>query len=380
MSLAVKEQPRRRTEAQVGVNERDAERPAASPATRHARWWCRLHGDSGRRAGMLFSASARSFLTHRPPAVPMASPSAVLAVVRTARPALRNSADALVFALHASLSCEGFVLVATGEEAQRDLLGDSLHEAPVAGWNSLPDEYAFRYTSEAAFPRGGRQYLLKALALGSKLLVDVAAPAPAPTAHLELRRASQGRWVWPCFAMLTRVAAHRVSDFTTGKLEGDYQSVYVNLGSLVSRMKEVLLPALTGQASSGNSILAAGAAQQPGRAGIAAEPRGCAPPECIAGWASPDTHAFRIRRPPSQWPDMRGVGDEDRFPHGLPVLPALGPFGPGTGGGGMLVGPHHPGFHEPPNHIGPRPPGMPPEARFDPFGTCLPNAVQRAAF
>jgi hypothetical protein len=136
----------------------------------------------------------------------MSSPSAVLAVVRTARPSLRNSADALAFCLHAALSCEGFVLVATGEEAQRDLLGDSLHEAPLTGWNSLPDEYAFRYVSEASFPSGGKQYLCKALAVGSKLLVDVAAPAPAPTAHLELRRASQGWLLVVLLSMLTPVA------------------------------------------------------------------------------------------------------------------------------------------------------------------------------
>ena len=148
---------------------------------------------------MLFGLVCR-FLTQRPPAETMASPSTVLAVVRTARPGLRNSADALAFCVHVALSCEGFVLVATGEEAQRDLLGGSVHEAPVTGWNSLADEYAFRYVSEATFPSAGKQYLLKALAVGSKLLVDFAAPAPAPIAHLELRRASQGAvGLWgPC--------------------------------------------------------------------------------------------------------------------------------------------------------------------------------------
>ena len=162
-----------------------------------------------------------------------------------------------------------------------------------------------------------------------------------------------------------------MSDFTTGKLKGDYQAMYINVGSLVSRLKEALLPALTGQPSS-SGVSASRAAQQPGHAGIAEEPSGCVLVECIADGRAA-TNTVRIRRPPGpgQWPDMRGIGDEDRFPHGLPVLPALGPFGPATGGGApMLVGPHHPGFHEPPNHLGPRPPGVPPQARYDPFGAC----------
>lgn len=158
-----------------------------------------VRGTREGRRSVVFGLVCR-FLTQRPPAETMASPSTVLAVVRTARPGLRNSADALAFCVHVALSCEGFVLVATGEEAQRDLLGGSVHEAPVTGWNSLADEYAFRYVSEATFPSAGKQYLLKALAVGSKLLVDFAAPAPAPIAHLELRRASQGAvGLWgPC--------------------------------------------------------------------------------------------------------------------------------------------------------------------------------------
>lgn len=36
-------------------------------------------------------------------------------------------------------------------------------------------------------------------------------------------------------------------------------------------------------------------------------------------------------------------------------------------GGGMVVGPHHPGFGLPPP-LGPLPPGLPPGARFDPYG------------
>ena len=122
-----------------------------------------------------------------PPLARMASPSAVLAVLRTARPAFRNSADAVVFAVHAALSCEGFILVAAGEVAQKEVAGDRVCEALLDGWNALADEYAFRYVSEAAFPAAGKQYFLKVLAVGSKLLFDFAAPAPAAATHVELR-------------------------------------------------------------------------------------------------------------------------------------------------------------------------------------------------
>lgn len=74
-------------------------------------------------------------------------------------------------------------------------------------------------------------------------------------------------------------------------------------------------------------------------------------------------------------PEFRGVGDQDLYPTGMPRLPVLGPFGPGAGGG-MLIGPHHPGFFpggELPGHPA-RPPNLSPSARFDPFGAQLRDA------
>ena len=65
-------------------------------------------------------------------------------------------------------------------------------------------------------------------------------------------------------------------------LEGDYQAMYVNVGSLVSRMKDVLLPALTGQPNSSGVSAMRTEQQQQGRAGIVAEPSRCVPSDCIA--------------------------------------------------------------------------------------------------
>ena len=115
----------------------------------------------------------------------MASPSSVLAVVRAARPQLRRRADALAFALHASLCCEGFVLVAAGEAARAQGSAALVHEVGPEGWQDAEDEYTFRYTRDGA--QSGL-YQLSALTAGDKLLVDAAPPAPARVAHLELRR------------------------------------------------------------------------------------------------------------------------------------------------------------------------------------------------
>ena len=69
-----------------------------------------------------------------------------------------------------------------------------------------------------------------------------------------------------------------------------------------------------------------------------------------------------------------GVGDQDRFPAGMPFIPPLGPVVPPGGGGGMLIGPNHPGFFpgsgHAPGHPPQLPPGVPPGARYDPYGAC----------
>ena len=71
-----------------------------------------------------------------------------------------------------------------------------------------------------------------------------------------------------------------------------------------------------------------------------------------------------------------GVGAADLNP----PLPSVGISGGGGGGGGSLVGPDHPIFsgRYPQGRGGavgggPRPPSVPPGARFDPFGPGVPG-------
>ena len=113
----------------------------------------------------------------------MAAPSAVLAILRATRPRFSCGAGALVFALHAALLAEGFVLVAAGLAAEEEL--PSPAECGHEGWDGCPPgEWAFRYVRDGGPPA---TFALKALAVGDALMVDVARPGGGLPAHLELR-------------------------------------------------------------------------------------------------------------------------------------------------------------------------------------------------
>ena len=312
----------------------------------------------------------------------MAAPAAVLAVVRAARPQFRQRADALAFALHAALLAEGFVLVAAGAAAEAEpAAGAALPEAGHDGWNASQDEYAFRYRQEGA---ASSTVALKALAASGKLFVDAAGTAPAPAAHLELRRvpccvARRGR----ARPRLTSVP-RSVDDYTTGKLGDGYAEVYSNLEGLLARVRAVLLPALKPEAAPRAEAAAVPAqrAREPEPAydgGYVGDARCALAGACAAGRTALArlTHARLYAR--SGWAPERppgffgGVGDQDRFPAGMPFIPPLGPMvvPPGRGGGGMLIGPDHPAFFPgggAPGHPPQLPPGVPPGARFDPYG------------
>ena len=167
------------------------------------------------RAAQLFARLTTHCLTAEPPLAnpccwrePMAThTTAVLAVVRAARPQFRNRADAVVFALHAALLAEGFVLVAVGDAAEEEPpRGAALAETGHDGWNAARDEYAFRYRREGAGAADGT-VVLKALAAGAKLLVDAAPPSPGAVEHLELRYVSAPHGTYNCSGRASADAA-----------------------------------------------------------------------------------------------------------------------------------------------------------------------------
>jgi hypothetical protein len=205
----------------------------------------------------------------------MATPGAVLAIVRAARPHFRHRADALVFALHATLLAEGLVLVAVGgaAEVEPPRAGAPLSEAGHDGWNAAPDEYAFRYRKEGAAAAQGT-VVLKALVVGDKLLVDAAPPSPGAAAHVELRRARAtpsrasraGCTLRLCADTHAFCAcAHSINEYTTDNLSSGAAEAYTNLDGLLARVRSGLLPSLLPEAAArGTAGTGAGAAAQPG--------------------------------------------------------------------------------------------------------------------
>lgn len=125
----------------------------------------------------------------------MATPAAVAAVLRAARPSLRGPADAVFFGLHACCLCEGLRLVATGPAA---LLAPP--PAPSAegedvgpdGWQALGGaEWAMRYAAAEAAAGAPATVLLTGLLGGDGVLhADAAREGGEPggaVGHAELR-------------------------------------------------------------------------------------------------------------------------------------------------------------------------------------------------
>ncbi|PNH11084.1 putative proteasome inhibitor [Tetrabaena socialis] len=82
----------------------------------------------------------------------MATPQALSAVIRAARPEFRSAADRVVFAVHAVLSVNGFSLRKVGEgvdeAVSRAASALPAEEADLAGWNAQQEMYSFLYVPE----------------------------------------------------------------------------------------------------------------------------------------------------------------------------------------------------------------------------------------
>ncbi|PRQ37812.1 putative PI31 proteasome regulator [Rosa chinensis] len=253
----------------------------------------------------------------------MANEKSVMAVIRAARPTFRNNNDKVAFAVHASFVASGYELIATGPPAFSDsaLLSSSpIDEVGIDGWNELDDEYAFVYANA----ENKNKLLVKCLVMNEKLFVDALA---SHSLHLEIN----------------------VGDYVGGESGSNYSSQFKNLETLVNTLDAQLLSKLDSSSSTSN----------------------VAP-------VSSETSERSITEPPTRpsdpplpsrivYPSVNPIGDSDRFPGpGAGMYPARGDFG----GGGMLLGPNDPrwfgGIREPGFPGGQ--PGVPPGARFDPYG------------
>ncbi|KAH6761482.1 proteasome inhibitor-like protein [Perilla frutescens var. hirtella] len=263
----------------------------------------------------------------------MATEQSIMAVIRAARPQFRTGFDKVAFALHAAFVAAGYVLHATGPAAFIDgaLSISSKDEVGMDNWNDVEDNYAFVYSNPE---KGSKKVLVKCLVMNDKLLVDVLKEGSSEPLHLEL---DAGEYVQ--------------EDAGT-----NYGSHFKNLGKLVENVNREVLNKLDSASASSSSAKSSSTEanlreeRDRLRIGLDTQEDSYVPPH-----------------PGYIVPPIPGSGSSDLFPGpGAGMYPSRGDFG----GGSMLVGPNDPRFFGGPTRepFSGGLPGVPPGARFDPYG------------
>lgn len=267
----------------------------------------------------------------------MATEQSVMAVIRASRPTFRSPHDKVAYAIHASLLAAGYVLIATGPPAFTDdaLSSASTDEVGTDGWNEFEDNYAFLYSNPE---KGSKKVLVKCLAMNDKLLVDALRDGDSEPLHLE----------------------SDVGEYVANNGGSNYSSQYKNLGELVSVVDKEILSKLSGPKTTKSTTMPGSSEIRGSRADTKQPKVGVMEPQ------DPQPYNPSGVVVPPIYPT---IGGSDLFPgSGAGMYPPRGDFG---SGGGMFVGPDHPLFG---GRIGEQPgfpggqPGVPPGARFDPYG------------
>ncbi|XP_043718406.1 probable proteasome inhibitor isoform X3 [Telopea speciosissima] len=266
----------------------------------------------------------------------MATANSVLALVKAYRPSFRNPHDKVAFAVHASLLASGYVLTATGPPAFSDTALSSSStddEVGIEGWNATDEEYGFLYRKEDNGVK--KSLLVKCLVMGDKLIVDALVVGDGEEKPVNLQI--------------------DVDKYDGASESTNYSDMYKNFGELVNSLNSGILGKLdesSASCSSTRSKASGGSEDKPIDQGVGViGPRGSQP--YPAGPVFPQVPPF---------------GETDLVPGG-----GAGMYPPrGTGiGGGMLIGPNDPrwfgGVDGQPGFPGGAP-GVPPGARFDPYG------------
>ncbi|XP_022978240.1 probable proteasome inhibitor isoform X3 [Cucurbita maxima] len=236
----------------------------------------------------------------------MVNEKSVMAVIRATRPTFRNDNDKVAFAVHAIFLASGCVLTATGPPAFTDAAfsSPSKDEISIEGWNELEDEYAYVYANLEK-DSNWKKVIVKCLVMNGKLLIDALTDENSEPLHLEID----------------------VEEIVNPNGGSNYSTQYRNLDTLVKRLGLGILSKLGGSSKATTS--------NPARVVI---------------------------------PPINPLGGGDLFPGpGAEMYPAGGGF---SGDGSMLLGPNDPrwlGIGIGPGFEGGQP-GVPPGARFDPYG------------
>ncbi|XP_031398197.1 probable proteasome inhibitor [Punica granatum] len=273
----------------------------------------------------------------------------VMAVIRATRPSFRNKHDKVAFAVHATFLASGYFLTATGTAACEDgaISSASSEEVGIDRWNEIDDEYAFVYAKPAG-SRNTRKVLVKCLAMNDKLVVNALENGSREPVHIEID----------------------VDDFAAEGGGRNYSDQYKDLEKLVENFDKEILSKFDGSSRPLSSAEATSTTAETGRRSTAETGhRSRLIDETGAGagepWG-PRIHPSGVVLPPV-YPD--GFSDTVPGP-GAGVYPGRGGFG---GDGSMLLGPDDPRFfgggdRQRPFIRGPPQPGVPPGARFDPYG------------
>ncbi|KAF8016602.1 hypothetical protein BT93_H1966 [Corymbia citriodora subsp. variegata] len=230
---------------------------------------------------------------------------AVIGVVRASRPLFRSSHDRLAFAVHAAFLASGYSLAATGPAASAaDALSSPSTEEVGIERWNEADD---EYAFVYVSPEDSKKVLVKCLAMDDKLAVDALKDGAAEPVHLEID----------------------VHEFIVEDGAANYSGQFKNLDKLVKSLDTEILSKLNGSSRPSSS-----------------------------------TNAVGLVCPP-----VYPLGGNDLFPGpGAGIYPTRGGHG---SSGSMLLGPNdrswfggdagHPGF--PGVQL-----GVPPGARFDPYG------------
>ncbi|XP_062003716.1 probable proteasome inhibitor [Rosa rugosa] len=291
----------------------------------------------------------------------MANDKSVMAVIRAARPSFRNQNDKVAFAVHASFAASGYELIAAGRPAfsENALSSSATEEVGIEKWNELENEYAFVYLNPE---KGSKKVLVKCLVIDGTLSVDALADGASQNVHCEFN----------------------VGDYVQENEGSNYSSQFKNLDTLVKNLNAQVLSKLEGSSTpkptreTGSSDLTNISANEPGH-GAGSPGVGYRPGPGAGRYPGggddlyPGAGAGMYPRYP--------VGGSDLYPGPGAGMPSRGAFDDGS----MFVGPNdrrfgdvgQPGFPGFPGGLpgirdprfgAERPDGVPPGARFDPYG------------
>jgi proteasome inhibitor subunit 1 (PI31) len=257
---------------------------------------------------------------------------------------LRTAVERAAFAVHATFLATGYSLVATGNKANSSVAGrEGEPEVGIDGWDEMEDAYAFQYTGNGQ-PDLLNLVTVKCMTMGDSLMVDAVSTDSDNPINLEIKA--------------SKFAAE--GDAGNGS---NYGQQYTNLDGLINLVNTSLIGKLAPKKEKSTlatpTRIRSSETEQPGVGRNSSE----------TGSSLIDDRQ-RFGGPGYLFPQVPGYGGTDLYPSG-----GAGTFVPRPDGNyegpGMLVGPNDPRW----GRVGvPRPglpgglPGVPPGARFDPYG------------